>query len=172
MALYGSNPLKRSPVLQLLIPLVIGIVCHWYLHVPVWLSMAGIPLAIAGLLIFHWIPVITRYRHAWLTGVFSFLLFLLLGNLRAAFIVALAIPLSMLFAVSAMVKAGIAGSLMSLGAVDFGLDLLDEAAHLFQVRRGLAIGGEQRLAFVLVTHDEAIAARCGRILRIQSGRLG
>ena len=79
MALYGSNPLKRSPVLQLLIPLVIGIVCHWYLHVPVWLSMAGIPLAIAGLLIFHWIPVITRYRHAWLTGVFSFLLFLLLG---------------------------------------------------------------------------------------------
>lgn len=48
-------------------------------------------------------------------------LFLLLGNLRAAFIVALAIPLSMLFAVSAMVKAGIAGSLMSLGAVDFGL---------------------------------------------------
>lgn len=48
-------------------------------------------------------------------------LFVLLGNLRAAFIVALAIPLSMLFAVSAMVKAGIAGSLMSLGAVDFGL---------------------------------------------------
>ena len=49
------------------------------------------------------------------------ILFLLLGNLRAAFIVALAIPLSMLFAVSLMVKAGIAGSLMSLGAIDFGL---------------------------------------------------
>ncbi|GLC28187.1 efflux RND transporter permease subunit [Roseisolibacter agri] len=48
-------------------------------------------------------------------------LFVLLGNLRAALIVALAIPLSMLFAVSAMVKAGIAGSLMSLGAIDFGL---------------------------------------------------
>src|SRR5690606_28773287 len=31
------------------------------------------------------------------------------------------IPLSMLFAVSMMVKAGIAGSLMSLGAIDFGL---------------------------------------------------
>jgi cobalt-zinc-cadmium resistance protein CzcA len=48
-------------------------------------------------------------------------LFLLLGNLRAALIVAAAIPLSMLFAVSAMLKAGIAGSLMSLGAIDFGL---------------------------------------------------
>jgi len=48
-------------------------------------------------------------------------LFVLLGNIRAALIVALAIPLSMLFAVSLMVKAGIAGSLMSLGAIDFGL---------------------------------------------------
>ena len=48
-------------------------------------------------------------------------LFLLLGNIRAAIIVALSIPLSMLFAVSFMVKLGIAGSLMSLGAIDFGL---------------------------------------------------
>jgi cobalt-zinc-cadmium resistance protein CzcA len=48
-------------------------------------------------------------------------LFLLLGNLRAALVVALAIPLSMLFAVSCMVQAGVAGSLMSLGAIDFGL---------------------------------------------------
>jgi len=48
-------------------------------------------------------------------------LFLLLGNMRAAMIVAAAIPLSMLFAFSAMLRAGIAGSLMSLGAIDFGL---------------------------------------------------
>ncbi|MGV3707802.1 MAG: efflux RND transporter permease subunit [Gemmatimonas sp.] len=48
-------------------------------------------------------------------------LFLLLGNIRAALIVAMAIPLSMMFALSLMVKAGIAGSLMSLGAIDFGL---------------------------------------------------
>lgn len=48
-------------------------------------------------------------------------LFLLLGNFRAALIVAAAIPLSMMFALSMMVKAGIAGSLMSLGAIDFGL---------------------------------------------------
>jgi cobalt-zinc-cadmium resistance protein CzcA len=48
-------------------------------------------------------------------------LFLLLGNIRAALIVALAIPLSMLFAISGMLAAGISASLMSLGAIDFGL---------------------------------------------------
>lgn len=48
-------------------------------------------------------------------------LFVFLGNLRAGLIVALAIPLSMLCAFSAMLRFGIAGSLMSLGAIDFGL---------------------------------------------------
>src|SRR5205085_10698868 len=48
-------------------------------------------------------------------------LFIFLGNLRAGIIVALAIPLSMLFAFDLMLRAGITGSLMSLGAVDFGL---------------------------------------------------
>ena len=49
------------------------------------------------------------------------ILFAFLGNVRAGLIVALAIPLSMLFAFSAMLQFGIAGSLMSLGAIDFGL---------------------------------------------------
>ncbi len=48
-------------------------------------------------------------------------LLLMLGNLRAGLIVAAAIPLSMLFAVSLMLYFGITGSLMSLGAIDFGL---------------------------------------------------
>jgi cobalt-zinc-cadmium resistance protein CzcA len=48
-------------------------------------------------------------------------LFAFLGNLRAGLIVASAIPLSMLFAVTLMERVGIAGSLMSLGAIDFGL---------------------------------------------------
>ncbi|MHB8971958.1 MAG: efflux RND transporter permease subunit [Pirellulaceae bacterium] len=48
-------------------------------------------------------------------------LFILLGNMRAAFITALAIPLSMLIAVTGMVQAKISGNLMSLGAIDFGL---------------------------------------------------
>ncbi len=49
------------------------------------------------------------------------ILFALLGNWRAAIIVALAIPLSMLFAMTGMVRFGISGNLMSLGAIDFGL---------------------------------------------------
>ncbi|MQA92927.1 MAG: CusA/CzcA family heavy metal efflux RND transporter, partial [Gemmatimonas sp.] len=48
-------------------------------------------------------------------------LLLLLGNLRGGLIVASAIPLSMLFAFTGMVQAGISGNLMSLGAIDFGL---------------------------------------------------
>src|SRR6266540_6422496 len=48
-------------------------------------------------------------------------LLLLLGNWRAALIVALAIPLSFLFALMGMERLGISGNLMSLGAIDFGL---------------------------------------------------
>jgi cobalt-zinc-cadmium resistance protein CzcA len=48
-------------------------------------------------------------------------LFLLLGNFRAALIVALTIPISMLVAVTGMVERGISGNLMSLGAIDFGI---------------------------------------------------
>lgn len=48
-------------------------------------------------------------------------LLILLGNVRAAIIVATAIPLSMLFAITGMVQTRVSGNLMSLGAVDFGL---------------------------------------------------
>jgi cobalt-zinc-cadmium resistance protein CzcA len=48
-------------------------------------------------------------------------LFLLLGNIRAAIITALVIPLSMLFAVTGMVGNRISGNLLSLGAIDFGI---------------------------------------------------
>ncbi|MBL9041725.1 MAG: efflux RND transporter permease subunit [Myxococcales bacterium] len=61
-------------------------------------------------------------------------LLLLLGNLRAALLTALAIPLSMLGAAVGMVALGIPGNLMSLGALDFGL-LVDGSVvmceHLF-----------------------------------------
>ena len=48
-------------------------------------------------------------------------LLLMLGNVRGGLIVAAAIPLSMLFAFTGMVEAGLSGNLMSLGAIDFGL---------------------------------------------------
>lgn len=50
-----------------------------------------------------------------------FILVLFLGNMRAGFIVASVIPLSMLFAISLMNLFGVSGNLMSLGAIDFGL---------------------------------------------------
>lgn len=48
-------------------------------------------------------------------------LFLLLGNFRAALITALVIPVTMLMTATGMIKAGISANLMSLGALDFGL---------------------------------------------------
>lgn len=63
-------------------------------------------------------------------------LLLLLGNFRGALIVALAIPLSMLFAIIGMNRFGISGNLMSLGAIDFGL-IVDGAVVMIEnaVRR-------------------------------------
>jgi cobalt-zinc-cadmium resistance protein CzcA len=49
------------------------------------------------------------------------ILLVMLGNLRAGIIVAMAIPLSMLFATNLMLFMGVTASLMSLGAIDFGL---------------------------------------------------
>jgi heavy metal efflux system protein len=48
-------------------------------------------------------------------------LFLLLGNFRAALITALVIPIAMLLTMTGMVQSKISANLMSLGALDFGL---------------------------------------------------
>ena len=55
----------------------------------------------------------------------------LLGNWRAALIVAAAIPLSFLFALTGMLHGGVSGNLMSLGAVDFGL-IIDGAVVIVE----------------------------------------
>lgn len=58
-------------------------------------------------------------------------LFVFLGNVRAGLIVAATIPLSLLFAFNAMLQVGITGSLMSLGALDFGL-IVDSSVILVE----------------------------------------
>ena len=58
-------------------------------------------------------------------------LFALLGNFRAALITAAVIPLSMLFTVFGMVRGGVSGNLMSLGALDFGL-IVDGAVIIIE----------------------------------------
>ncbi len=77
-------------------------------------------------------------------------LFVFLGNLRAGFIVAAAIPLAMLFSFSAMLRFGIAASLLSLGAIDFGL-VVDSSVIIIEncVRRlGLERGTRPTLDIV------------------------
>ncbi|MDX5408036.1 MAG: CusA/CzcA family heavy metal efflux RND transporter [Chromatiaceae bacterium] len=74
-------------------------------------------------------------------------LFIFLGNVRAALITALVIPLSMLFAISGMAVNRVSGNLMSLGAIDFGL-MVDGAVIVVEncLRRlGLAQHQHQRL---------------------------
>ena len=64
------------------------------------------------------------------------ILFLFLGNMRAAVITAMVIPLSMLFTFSGMVSQKVSANLMSLGALDFGI-IVDGAVVIVEncVRR-------------------------------------
>lgn len=77
-------------------------------------------------------------------------LFLFLGNLRASLIVAVAIPLSLLCAFSGMLKFGIAASLLSLGAVDFGMVVDSSVVMVENCIRHLAHGahGKSRLELI------------------------
>lgn len=93
-------------------------------------------------------------------------LFLLLGNVRAAVITALVIPLSMLATISGMVQVGVSANLMSLGALDFGL-IVDGAVIIVEntVRRlseaqsqqkGRTLDLKERLAVVYEATNEVI----------------
>lgn len=90
-------------------------------------------------------------------------LFLLLGNIRAALICALAIPLSMLMTATGMVHWKVTGNLMSLGAIDFGL-IVDGAVIIVenclrrlsekQHREGRLLTLDERLHEVMVATKE------------------
>ncbi|HEY8587021.1 MAG TPA: CusA/CzcA family heavy metal efflux RND transporter [Rhodanobacter sp.] len=82
-------------------------------------------------------------------------LFLLLGNLRAALITAAVIPLAMLMTISGMVGNGISGNLMSLGALDFGL-IVDGAVIIVEncLRR---FGEAQQRLGRMLSRDERFA---------------
>lgn len=87
-------------------------------------------------------------------------LLLLLGNFRAALIVACAIPLSFLCAMIGMARFGISGNLMSLGAVDFGL-IIDGAVVIVEnIVRQLAHRQHQlgRVLTVEERHRTVLAA--------------
>lgn len=79
-------------------------------------------------------------------------LFLLLGNLRAALITAAVIPLTMLLTISGMVQNRVSANLMSLGALDFGL-IVDGAVIIVEncLRR---FGERQHALGRLLTREE------------------
>ena len=111
--------------------------------------------------------VISTVKHNLMAGallVIAFL-FLLLGNLRAGLIVAAAIPMSMLFAALGMHYMGIAASLLSLGAVDFGI-LVDGSVVMTEanLRRiterqmglGRPLTAAERMACILESSREVV----------------
>ena len=79
-------------------------------------------------------------------------LFLVLGNLRAGLIVALSIPLSLIYAFLGMYELGIAASLLSLGAMDFGI-IIDGSVVMTE-NNMRKLGEEQhRLGRILKTSE-------------------
>lgn len=86
-------------------------------------------------------------------------LFIFLGDLRAGLIVASAIPLSLLFAFCGMSHAGIAGSLLSLGALDFGLVVDGSVVTIENVVRRLA---EQKKH---ASRQEVVRQACSEVAR-------
>ena len=112
--------------------------------------------------------VITTVKHNLLAGALLVIavLFAFLGNMRAGLVVAAAIPLSMLFAGELMLQAGISASLLSLGAVDFGLIVDGSVVMVENVMRRLAarqrelgrpLSGEER--------EEAMASASAEVAR-------
>ncbi len=93
-----------------------------------------------------------------------FVLVLMLGNLRAGFVVASVIPLAMLFAIIMMRIFGVSANLMSLGAIDFGI-VVDGAViivegvlhYLHKHHKGMTLNREEM--------DKAIGTAAGQIYR-------
>ena len=93
------------------------------------------------------------------------ILFILLGNIRAALITAAVIPLAMLATITGMVNTGVSANLMSLGALDFGL-IVDGAVIIVencirrlsesQKRTGTVLPLKERLELVFQATNEVI----------------
>lgn len=92
------------------------------------------------------------------------ILFLLLGNVRAALLTAAVIPIAMLMTITGMVQTRVSANLMSLGALDFGL-LVDGAIIIVEncLRRlsqakvpGKTLGQRERLDIVFTATREVI----------------
>lgn len=77
-------------------------------------------------------------------------LFLFLGDLRAALIVASVIPISLLFSFMGMKALGISASIMSLGALDFGMIVDGSIVMVENTVRKLGLRDSQKLPVLAV----------------------
>src|SRR5512140_263460 len=112
--------------------------------------------------------VIATVKHNLLAGALLVIaiLFAFLGNLRAGLVVAAAIPLSMLFAGDLMLQAGISASLLSLGAVDFGLIVDGSVVMVENAMRRLALRQhELGRALTKEERDEALSSALLEVAR-------
>ncbi|GMU91476.1 MAG: hypothetical protein AMXMBFR4_05340 [Candidatus Hydrogenedentota bacterium] len=111
--------------------------------------------------------VIATVRHNLVMGavLVVVVLFVILGNMRAGFLVAVTIPMAMLFAVLGMYELSISASLLSLGAIDFGI-LVDGSVVMTetnlrrlreaQAKKGSRLSKAERLACVISSSQEIV----------------
>jgi cobalt-zinc-cadmium resistance protein CzcA len=94
------------------------------------------------------------------------ILFLFLGNIRAAIATALIIPLSMLFTMTGMVEYKVSANLMSLGAIDFGI-IIDGAVIIVENCLALLAAEQRRRGRLLTAPErfEAILAGAREVVR-------
>src|SRR5262245_36793554 len=92
-------------------------------------------------------------------------LFVLLGNLRAALITALVIPLTMLITAAGMWQGRISANLMSLGALDFGL-IVDGAVIITENSLRQLAARQQELGGRLLTLSERLDTIRGAAIEV------
>lgn len=112
--------------------------------------------------------VIETVKHNLLIGAVLVIvvLLILLGNIRAGLLVAVAIPISMLFAVQGMYEFAIAASLLSLGAIDFGI-LVDGSVVMTEANLRSLKERQRELRRKLTATErfESIAESSARVVR-------
>jgi len=92
-------------------------------------------------------------------------LFALLGNLRAALLTALVIPIAMLMTISGMVETGVSANLMSLGALDFGL-IVDGAVIIVEnCLRRLSEAGRDDVPLALPQRLQLVYEATAEVIR-------
>jgi len=112
--------------------------------------------------------VIGTVKHNLIAGAILvvLVLFLLLGNFRAGILVAIVIPISMLFAISGMHYFAIAASLLSLGAIDFGI-IVDGSVVVTEANMRNLAQEQENLGRTLTTKErlDVLILSCKQVAR-------